>query len=157
MLGIDPGTTATGWGVVELRASRLWAVASGVIRVPARVELERRLYVIHDELRALIAGHAPDEAAVEDIFHGRFAQAALKLGHVRGVALLAVAQSGLPLRAYPPAIVKRSVAGRGAAQKEQVGRMVCAVLGLSVVPDVDATDALAVAITHVQARRSRAS
>jgi crossover junction endodeoxyribonuclease RuvC len=152
VLGVDPGTTATGWGVVERRGSRISGVAAGVIRVSGTIALPERLRVIHDALRELIAAHAPDEVAVEDVFHGRYAQAALKLGHVRGVALLAVAQSGLPLRAYPPAVVKRTVGGKGSAQKEQVARMVCAVLGWTAVPAADAADALAVAVTHVQAR-----
>jgi crossover junction endodeoxyribonuclease RuvC len=89
--------------------------------------------------------------AVEDIFHARFANSALKLGHARGVALLAGAQAGLSITAYPPALVKRSIAGRGQADKAQVARIVGAMLGLRSLPDIDATDALAIAITHAHA------
>ena len=104
---------------------------------------------------AVIAEHAPTSLAVEDIFHARFAASALKLGHARGVALLVGAQAGLPISAYPPALVKRSVAGRGQADKSQVARIVGAILGLRELPEVDATDALAIAITHAQALLSQ--
>jgi crossover junction endodeoxyribonuclease RuvC len=99
----------------------------------------------------VIGLHAPTTMAVEDIFHARFATAAIKLGHARGVALLAGAQSGLEITAYAPALIKRSIAGRGQADKTQVARIVSAILGLRCLPEVDATDALAVAITHAQA------
>ena len=155
VLGIDPGSRRTGWGVVELEGTRLKPIAAGTIAVPAKLALHVRLRRIHHELGELIVAHAPGEVAVEEIFFAKYANAALKLGHARGVALLAAAQADLDVHEYPPAIVKRTVVGRGAADKNQVGRLVSALLGLKEPPDEDAADALAVAITHIQASRSR--
>jgi crossover junction endodeoxyribonuclease RuvC len=151
VLGIDPGTIRTGWGVVRREGPKFRFVAAGTIHAKARRELPERLHEIYDALRAVIEEHAPNAIAVEDVFHSRFANAALKLGHARGVALLVGAQAGLPIAAIAPALVKRSIAGRGQADKTQVARIVGAMLGLRALPDVDATDALAIAITHAQA------
>ena len=104
----------------------------------------------------MIAEHQPEAVAVEDIFFAKYANAALKLGHARGVALLAAAELELEVHEYPPAIVKRTVVGRGAADKMQVARLITALLGLKEPPEEDAADALAVAITHIQASRSKA-
>lgn len=155
ILGIDPGSIRTGWGVVRRDGPRLSYVAAGTIDAGKLGELPARLHEIYESLRAVITEHAPTAVAVEDIFHARFAGSALKLGHARGVALLAGAQAGLPIAAYPPALVKRSVAGRGQADKAQVARIVGAILGMRVLPAVDATDALAIAITHAQALLSQ--
>ena len=155
VLGIDPGSIRTGWGVVRREGPRLRFVAAGTIHAGKDAELPVRLHAIYEALRAVIAEHAPTSLAVEDIFHARFAASALKLGHARGVALLVGAQAGLPISAYPPALVKRSVAGRGQADKSQVARIVGAILGLRELPEVDATDALAIAITHAQALLSQ--
>jgi crossover junction endodeoxyribonuclease RuvC len=154
VLGVDPGTIRTGWGVVRRAGPRLVGVAAGVIHARADAELPERLRVIHDGLRAVIAEHAPSCMAVEDVF-SKHARSALVLGHARGVVLLCAALCELELSAYPPAVVKRSVAGRGAAPKDQIGRVVCAMLGFRTMPAVDATDALAVAITHANALLSR--
>ena len=151
VLGIDPGSIRTGWGVIRRSGSRLSFVAAGTIDAGKSTELSERLHEIHRELCLVIAQHAPSAMAVEDVFHARFAAAAIKLGHARGVVLLAAAQAGLPVSAYPPALVKRSIAGRGQADKSQVARIVGAILGLRSLPEVDATDALAIAITHAQA------
>ena len=156
ILGIDPGTRLTGWGVIEPWGPRAKAVAAGVISAPAKRPLEARLKRIHDGLVEVIETHHPTCVAVEDIFFARHASAALKLGHARGVALLAAANAGLQVDAYPPALVKRTVAGRGRADKAQVARLVGAILGLRELPAVDASDALAIAITHLQASRARA-
>jgi crossover junction endodeoxyribonuclease RuvC len=153
ILGIDPGSIRTGWGVVRREGPRCCYIAAGTINAGKDEELPTRLHVIYEALRAVIVEHAPTSVAVEDIFHARFASAALKLGHARGIALLVGAQAGLPISAYPPALVKRSIAGRGQADKEQVARIVGAILGLRVLPEIDATDALAIAITHAQAAR----
>jgi crossover junction endodeoxyribonuclease RuvC len=150
VLGVDPGTIRTGWGVVRRAGPRLIGVAAGVIRADERAELPVRLRAIHDGLRAVIAEHTPSCMAVEDVF-SKHARSALVLGHARGVVLLCAALAELELAAYPPAVVKRSVAGRGAAPKDQLGRVVCAMLGMRAIPEVDATDALAVAITHANA------
>jgi crossover junction endodeoxyribonuclease RuvC len=151
VLGIDPGSIRTGWGVVRRDGPRLSFVAAGTIDASKQGELPERLNEIYECLRSVIAEHAPTAVAVEDIFHARFAASALKLGHARGVALLAGAQAGLPVASYAPALVKRSVAGRGQADKSQVARIVGAILGMRSLPAVDATDALAIAITHAQA------
>ena len=156
VLGIDPGSRRTGWGVVQLEGTRLRQIASGTIVAPAKMALEKRLRIIHDELGQIVAAHEPQAIAVEEIFFAKYANAALKLGHARGVALLVAAQSELGVHEYPPAIVKRTVVGRGAADKVQVGRLVTALLGLRAAPEEDAADALAVAITHIQASRSGA-
>jgi crossover junction endodeoxyribonuclease RuvC len=154
VLGVDPGTVRTGWGVVRRQGARLIGVAAGVIRANEDDELPRRLRVIHDGLRAVIAEHAPSCMAVEDVF-SKHARSALTLGHARGVVLLCAALAELELSSYAPAVVKRSVAGRGQAPKEQIGRVVCAMLGMRVLNAPDATDALAVAITHANALQAR--
>lgn len=156
ILGIDPGTRLTGWGVIEPWGPRAKVVSAGVISAPAKRPLEARLKLIHDGIAEVIAAHQPTCVAVEDIFFAKHASAALKLGHARGVALLAAANAGLRVEAYPPALVKRTVAGRGRADKDQVARLVGAILGLKELPAVDASDALAIAITHLQASRARA-
>jgi crossover junction endodeoxyribonuclease RuvC len=153
VLGIDPGTIRTGWGVAEGRSGAMVGISAGVIKLRKEDPLADRLEVVYDALDRLVDEHAPDAVAVEDIFYAKHANAAIKLGHVRGVVLLLVAKRGLPLAEYAPALVKRTVAGRGAAEKDQVGRMVGAMLGLRELPAVDATDALAIAITHLCARR----
>ena len=156
VLGIDPGSRRTGWGVVQLEGTRLRHVAAGTIAVPEKQQLAKRLHLIHQGLQQIIAEHQPESVAVEEIFFAKYPNAALKLGHARGVALLVAAESGLEVHEYPPAVVKRTVVGRGAADKTQVGRLVSAVLGLKTSPEEDAADALAVAITHIQASRSKA-
>lgn len=156
VLGIDPGSRRTGWGVVQLEGTRLRYVGAGTIAVPAKLALAKRLHLIYQGLQRVIAEHQPETVAVEEIFFAKYANAALKLGHARGVALLAAAESELEVHEYPPAIVKRTVVGRGAADKTQVGRLITAMLGLKVAPEEDAADALAVAITHIQASRSSA-
>lgn len=155
VLGIDPGSQRTGWGVVQLEGTRLRHVAAGTIANARAAPLHDRLLVIHEGLAEIVAAHAPEAVAVEEIFFAKFANAALKLGHARGVALLVAAQSRLAVHEYTPAVVKRTVVGRGQADKAQVGQMVAVLLGLPPTSlEVDASDALAVAITHIQAARS---
>jgi len=156
VLGIDPGSRRTGWGVVQLEGTRLHPMGAGTIAVPEKLPLAKRLHMIHQGLEQVIAEHQPEVVAVEEIFFAKYANAALKLGHARGVALLVAAESELEVHEYPPAVVKRTVVGRGAADKTQVGRLITALLGLKEPPEEDAADALAVAITHIQATRSRA-
>lgn len=154
VLGIDPGSRRTGWGVVQLEGTRIRHIGAGTIAVPEKMPLPKRLRIIHEELQRLIAVHRPEVVAVEEIFFAKYANAALKLGHARGVALLVAAESDLEVHEYPPAIVKRTVVGRGAADKIQLGRLVTTLLALEAAPEEDAADALAVAITHIQASRS---
>lgn len=153
VLGIDPGTRRMGWGVVERAGARMRAVAAGVIAMDAKAPLHERLLVAFDQLEALIEDHAPQVVAVEDIFYARFPSAAIKLGHVRGVVLVVAARASLIVSEYPPALVKRTVAGRGAADKAQLARIVASALSLRKAPPSDAADALAVAMTHLSASR----
>lgn len=154
VLGIDPGTLKTGWGVIETSGPRASLVEAGVIKARKGQALELRLKTIHVGLCEVIAAHRPVSVAVEDVFFAKHANAALKLGHARGVALLAAASADLAVHAYAPALVKKSVAGRGSARKEQVAHLVGALLGIRELPAEDACDALAIAITHMRALRA---
>lgn len=153
MLGLDPGSVRTGWGVVERNGHMARGIAAGVIRVSDRAPIAERLEAVHRGVCEVLALHKPDTVAVEDIFFARYPQAALMLGHARGVVLLAAAQAGLAVTAFPPAVVKRSIVGSGRAEKQQVARLVGALLGWTELPGEDATDALAVAITCLNASR----
>ena len=156
VLGIDPGSRCTGWGVVQLEGTRLRHMGAGTIALPNQMPLPERLRRIHEGLERIIAEHEPKSLAIEEIFYAKYANAALKLGHARGVALLVAAQCKLEVHEYPPAIVKRTVVGRGGADKAQVAHLVTALLGLETSPEENAADALAIAITHIQASRSKA-
>jgi crossover junction endodeoxyribonuclease RuvC len=149
ILGIDCGSHTTGWGLIESDGTRHRLVQAGFIRVSSHDSFQERLRAIGGELRALVAELRPDFAAVEDTFHAVNARSALKLTHVRGVALFVLAEAGIEAGEYPPATVKQSVAGNGRAEKQQVEWMVRALLGLQEpVEPHDASDALAVAICH---------
>ena len=137
---------------MERRQRRLVPLASGVIRAGKR-PLPARLKIIHDALVGVVEEYGPTVVALEDIFMAKHANAAMKLGHARGAAMLVAANAELAVHEYPPALVKRTVAGRGGADKVQVAKMVAVVLGLRELPGLDATDALAVAITHCQGAR----
>lgn len=153
VVGIDPGTIRTGYGIVRKDGSRLVCLGSGAIRLDDRAPLERRLIPLHDQLDELLTIHGPDEAAVEDLFFAKNAMSALKLGHARGVVLLTLARRGLPIASYAPALVKRSIVGRGRATKGQMQKVVQAILGLAELPGEDEADALAVAVCHLNAPR----
>jgi crossover junction endodeoxyribonuclease RuvC len=149
VLGIDCGTEKTGFGVIESDGVHHKMIAAGVLRTNAKDALAQRVLQIAQGLRGVIELHRPDSAAVEDIFHAVNTKSALKLAHARGVALLAVAEAGLPLGEYSPMEVKTSVVGYGRAEKHQVQLMVQSLLGLeSVIESEDAADAVAVAICH---------
>jgi crossover junction endodeoxyribonuclease RuvC len=149
VLGIDPGTRVLGWGVVERRGGKLSAIAAGVVRMDPKAPLAERLAHAFEQVEAMIEDHAPDFVAVEDVFYAKFPNAAIKLGHIRGVVLLAAARAERSVSEWPPALVKRTVAGRGAADKKQMARVVAASLSLRTPPPSDAADALAIAITHL--------
>ena len=154
VLGIDCGTERTGYGVIESDGREHRIVAAGVIRTSAKWPLERRLLVIAQGLRQVIRDFGPAAAAVEEVFHAANAKSALKLAHVRGIALLAIAEAGLECGAYSPLEIKSSVVGYGRAGKGQVQLMVRSLLRLdSAIESEDACDALAVAICHVTSRR----
>jgi crossover junction endodeoxyribonuclease RuvC len=147
VLGIDPGTASTGYGVIEGAGSRLRALEDGVIETSAGIPLERRLADIHERVCALIDTHRPEAMAIEELYFGANVRTAFAVGQARGVVLLAAGQRGLPSRSYTPQQVKGAVCGHGRAGKDQVGRMVARLLGLAAVPTPDhAADALAVAI-----------
>jgi crossover junction endodeoxyribonuclease RuvC len=147
VLGIDPGTAALGYGVVERDGGALRAVDVGCVTTSADLPLGERLRIIHDALTELIETHRPTLLGVERLFFSKNAQTAFAVGQARGVVLLAAAQHGVDVREATPNEVKVAVAGYGAAEKAQVGRMVATILGLDAVPTPDdAADALAVAI-----------
>ncbi len=152
VLGIDPGTAACGYGIVHESGGRLRAIAHGCWRTGARERPEARLRTIYAGVTALIEEHAPDAVAVEESYVGADARIALSVGQARGVVLVAGANADVACVEYSPSTVKQSVCGYGRADKDQVGRMVKAILGLADVPAPNhAADALAVAICHALA------
>jgi crossover junction endodeoxyribonuclease RuvC len=147
VLGIDPGTASTGYGVVQGIGSSLRALQDGVIQTRAGVALERRLADIHARVAELLGVHEPEVIAIEELYFGANARTAFAVGQARGVVLLAAGQLGVPSQSYTPQQVKSAVCGHGRASKEQVARMVARLLGLPAPPSPDhAADALAVAI-----------
>ena len=153
IFGIDPGSERTGYGCVETDGRRHHLVACGAIAAAAAAPLPERLARIHQELTSLLAASRPDCVAIENIFHAANARSALKLGHARGVAMLAAAQAGCEVVEYTPAEIKRAVVGYGRAEKHQVQQMIKLLLGLDAVPSPhDAADALAVAICHLHSQ-----
>jgi len=151
VLGIDCGTQYTGYGIVELRRNDdLMCLTSGAIALSPRETLPRRLAIIFEQLGQLIRRFEPDDVAIEDVFYALNAKSALKLGQVRGVAMLAASSAGLPVAEYSPLSIKSAVVGYGRAEKEQVQHMVTRLLRLEQVPEpADAADALAIAICHL--------
>jgi crossover junction endodeoxyribonuclease RuvC len=150
IFGIDPGTERTGYGCVETDGSRQRIVTSGAITTPSAAAFPDKLLRIHTRLAALLAECRPDCVAIENLFHAANVRSALKLGHARGVAMLAAVEAGVAVVEYTPAEIKRAVVGYGRAEKQQVQHMVKVILGLAAVPSPhDAADALAVAICHI--------
>ncbi len=150
VLGIDPGLAATGYGVVGRAGGRLLALDGGVVKTPAALSHAERLRVVYDAACALLDEHRPDAMALEELYFGRNVTSAQPVAQARGVVLLAAAQRDVPCEGYTPQQVKSAVCGSGRADKEQVARMVTALLALSAQPFSDhATDALAVAVCHV--------
>jgi crossover junction endodeoxyribonuclease RuvC len=158
VLGIDPGTAHTGYGVVLARGRELAALDGGVLHTEATDTQEQRLAEIHAHIEGLIEQHAPEAMAVEDLFFGHNAQSAFAVGQARGVILLAAGQAGIPCFSYTPQVIKQAVCGSGGAAKDQVQRMVGALLALPEPPEPDhAADALAVAICHANGAAIRAA
>lgn len=148
MLGIDPGLTKTGWGVIDSEGNRLSFIAAGLIRTTLTLTLAERLKEIDDGLAQVLDAFKPDAAAVEETFMNNNAASALKLGQARGVALLAPARRGLMVGEYPANLIKKSIVGSGHAQKGQMGMMIRILLPTCGDIGEDEADALAVAITH---------
>lgn len=151
ILGIDPGSRVTGYGVISMARHKTTHLASGCVEV-GTLDFADRLCAIFEALTEIILQHEPREAAVEKVFMSRNADSALKLGQARGAALVAIARQGLLLHEYSPNQVKQAIVGRGHAEKGQVQHMVRMLLGLSEAPRVDAADALAIAMCHAHTR-----
>jgi crossover junction endodeoxyribonuclease RuvC len=156
ILGLDPGLRRTGWGLVTIEGTRLAFLACGTVASDQNASLACRLKQLHDGLSNVVRDRAPDEAAVEETFVNKDAQATLKLGHARAVALLVPALAGLPVAEYAANLVKKTVVGSGHADKRQIHAMVRVLLPKADPPSDDAADALAIAITHAHHRKARA-
>lgn len=150
IFGIDPGSERTGYGCVETDGGRHRLIVCGAITARAADAFPERLASIHRELTTLLAEYRPDGVAIENLFYATNARSVLKLGHARGVAMLAAVEAGCPIAEYTPAEIKRAVVGYGRAEKHQVQQMIKLLLGLDRAPQPhDAADALAVAICHL--------
>jgi crossover junction endodeoxyribonuclease RuvC len=155
IFGIDPGSERTGYGCIESVGSRHRLIICGSLSAPPRSTFPEKLMVIHTGLKALLERHRPACVAVEDIFYARNVRSALKLGHARGVALLAASEAGVPVVEYSPAEIKRAVVGYGRAEKPQIQEMIRLLLGLDTAPSPhDVADALAVAVCHMHSSAS---
>jgi crossover junction endodeoxyribonuclease RuvC len=156
ILGIDPGTAITGYGVLEQQGNKLIPLSYGVIRTGPELGLAQRLNIIYDEVSKKIKLYQPDTMAVEQLFFNKNVRTALVVGHARGVILLCGSQANLPVVEYTPLQVKSAVVGYGTAEKKQVQEMVRILLGLEKIPKPDdAADALAIAICHAHSRLGR--
>lgn len=147
ILGIDPGSIRTGYGIIEVKGAELWCAAQGYISAHGE-DMGARLRQIHQQLTDIIHTYQPTEAAIEQVFIKQNPQTALKLGQARGVALLTAANYALPMAEYSARKIKQSVVGYGAAAKPQVQQMIKTLLKLPELPQVDAADALAIALCH---------
>ena len=147
ILGIDPGSRVCGYGLVRVSGNKLDYIGSGLIKT-ASLPFNERLHIIYSDIHDIIAENKPDQAAVEEVFMGKNASSALKLGQARGAAIVACMVNGLDVHEYSARKVKQAVVGKGGADKKQVQHMIKSVLGLSSAPPEDAADALAVAVCH---------
>ena len=155
IFGIDPGSERTGYGCIESAGTRHRLVICGSLSAPARATFPEKLQIIHAGLKSLLERHRPECVAIEDIFYARNVRSALRLGHARGVAILAASQLGLRVVEYSPAEIKRAVVGYGRAEKPQVQEMIKLLLGLEAKPSPhDVADALAVAVCHIHTTSS---
>ena len=156
VIGIDPGTAITGWGVVEGDGNQLTMVAYGAVTTPAGTPLPQRLQTIYQELTEIIQTWQPETAAIEELFFSKNAKTALAVGHGRGAAMLALANAGLTIVEYKPLEIKQAITGHGGADKQQMQQMVKLLLELDDIPRPDdAADGLAVAICHLHSARLR--
>jgi crossover junction endodeoxyribonuclease RuvC len=154
VLGIDPGTAITGYGLVREEGGQAAAVAYGAITTPSDLPLPDRLKLLHRDLAAVVEQYHPDQAAVEQLFFNKNVRTALAVGHARGVILLTLAQANMPIYEYTPLEVKQAVTGNGRADKKQVQQMITLLLSLSKVPKPDdVADALAIAVCHLHSAR----
>lgn len=152
ILGIDPGSRITGYGLIQSNGNQHQYVSSGCIRIKADT-LSEKLQQIFDGIREIMMEFRPEEAAIEEVFMHQNAGAALKLGQARGAAMVAMSVHAIPVAEYSARQVKQAVVGYGAAKKEQVQHMICTILSLNGTPQEDAADALAIALCHAQTRQ----
>ena len=155
ILGLDPGLRKTGWGVILVEGSRLSHIAHGVIAPKDSAPFAERLLCLFEGITEVIALYAPQDAAIEETFMTANGQSTLKLGHARAAAMIAPARAGLSVAEYAAKVVKKAVVGTGGADKDQVAWMIARLLPTAGSPTADAADALAVAIAHAHARKSR--
>ena len=148
LLGLDPGLGTTGWGIIQADGNRLSHIANGQLKTDTAAPLPERLADLASQLETIIAQHAPEGAAVEEVFVNKNPQSTLKLGQARGVVLMCAARAGIAVGEYAPTLVKKAVVGTGGAEKAQVHAMVSRLLPGAKIAGPDAADALAVAITH---------
>jgi crossover junction endodeoxyribonuclease RuvC len=153
ILGIDPGSLKTGFGIISHEGSRSEYITSGIIRLP-RTNLPERLKIIFDSVTEIVEQYCPQELAIEEVFMARDAKAAIKLGQARGAAIVACANHGMPVFEYAAKSIKQAVVGTGNADKRQVQHMVKALLKLPAAPKEDAADALAAALCHAHTQQS---
>lgn len=152
ILGIDPGSRITGFGLVSKQGSKITHVDNGIIDVSKNVSFEKKLLKIFEGINNIISTFKPSEVAIENIFYAKNVQSALKLGHARGAAMVAIAMNELPVFEYTPLQVKQAVTGFGAASKDQVQKMTKTLLGLPQVAEENAADALGISLCHAQSR-----
>ena len=155
IIGLDPGLACTGWGVVAKSGSRLSHIANGQVKTDPKASLAERLVTLDRELTDVILQHQPDGGAVEEVFVNSNPQSTLKLGQARGVCLLVLARTGMPVAEYATRVVKKAIVGTGAAEKTQIQAMLKVLLPGVKLTGADAADALAVAITHAHLVRAR--
>lgn len=149
ILGVDPGTIFTGYGIIDFESNELKYVSAGIIKIPTTKEMSPRLQIIYNELDKLIKQFRPDEFALETAFYGKNVQSALKIGYARGVSMLAAIHNEIPMKEYSPREIKKSVVGNGASSKEQVQYMIKKLLAIRKTKmKFDESDALAAAICH---------
>lgn len=149
ILGVDPGTIVTGYGIIELNKNKISHITSGIIKLSATKSLPEKLKIIYTELEKLIRTYKPDEFAIETAFYGKNIQSAMKIGYARGVSLLAAVNNKVLIAEYAPGEIKKAVVGRGSASKQQVAFMIKTILNLKKLKmKSDESDALAIAICH---------
>ncbi|MGE5437302.1 MAG: crossover junction endodeoxyribonuclease RuvC [Syntrophothermus sp.] len=148
ILGIDPGTITTGYGIINSDNNKLSIVNSGFINLKKEAFLPEKLKIIYNQIDSLIKFYRPDEFSIETAFYGKNVQSAMKIGYARGVSILAAVQNNIPVSEYSPREVKKSVTGKGAAQKDQVAYMIKSILSLDAKMKLDESDAIAVALCH---------
>ncbi len=149
VLGVDPGSRVTGYGLVEKKANLMTCIHAGTVAPPAQLPFWERIFVIFQNMSRIMQEYAPDEMAIEDVFYEKNVKSLLKIGHARGAILVAAVQSRIKIFEYTPLEIKKSVVGYGRATKEQVRAMTQVILKLKGKPTLDASDALAAAICHL--------